>query len=171
MFEPYYDQLMDGKLPECGKCRARVDQRVEDGYRQTTVPSMRPNVTLYGETHPLGERFAELINRDTGTIRSQEGQADLLLVVGTSLTVKGILPVIRNFSKALKDRFADGARVLYLNTSFPSQTAWGNIFDIWVNNDCQEFAQLCLDKMKREGLVTGVNRRFDPRPSWRWWSL
>lgn len=176
VFEAYYGFLEAGSLPECPKCKERMQQRSKLGKRTTSISFIRPNIVLYGEQHPDGEEIAKTENRDLGITSSTEGHADLLLVVGTSVKIKGIVDLIRKFSKSLSHRPSnDSIRLIYLNDTFPNAAAWTDVFDVWVKCDCQEFALSVLEKMEKEQSISDFTQRYakqrlDPRPTWRWWS-
>lgn len=136
---------------------------------------MRPNVILYGETHPHGDEIAIVQMSDISEI-------DLLLVVGTSLMVEGTTKMIRQFSKALRTKFPtrslNSPRAIYLNYNLKSRSSWKDVFDGWVETDCEEFANMGLNRLGEEWLGKSpdsleakgflyADRRLDSKPSWR----
>jgi NAD-dependent SIR2 family protein deacetylase len=172
--EAYYQCLKDGRLPECSQCQENAAERAKRGKRPTRVHSMRPNIILYNETHPQGDEIAEVQKKDIPEI-------DFLLVVGTSLTVSGTATLVRQFSKALHDKFPtknlESPRVIFLNDTFSNPSSWKGTFDGWVETDCQEFAKKGLAKVEKEWLDNHcgseakgflyADRCFSSRPSWR----
>ena len=168
--EAYYTVLKAGEFPECGRCQERIMNRVEDGKRSTSFPQIRPNVILYGQEHPQGEHIAKIQNQDLR-------RTDLLLVVGTSLQIRGITEFIGRFAKMSPHNSADSKlhssspRLIYLNNGFSNPAKWVGRFDMWIKCDCQEFARLGLEEMKEgESTSSYSKQRLDLRPSWRWWS-
>jgi len=182
-FGAYYSVLEGGELPECGNCRTRNQKRLQDGKRQShKVPGVYPNIILYGQPHPQEDEIADVQSQDLGMAKGSGGQADFLLVVGTSLKIKGVVEFIRRFSKmksknnTSRNLDSGALRTIYLNDTFPQSAAWNGVFDAWINSDCQEFARLGLEAM--EGKVVKLQdevnlypkQRLDSRPSWRWWA-
>jgi NAD-dependent SIR2 family protein deacetylase len=185
ILEPYYSSLKEGHLPECAQCQAKMNERVQQGKRKTTVPRLRSNIILYGEVHPQGEEIAKVQQDDLGIIATQDGHPDVLLVAGTSLRVKGVIDFIKQYSQILKGMdfpgtsSQDSPQLIYLNDTFTNTAAWNGVFDAWIEADCEEFARLGLERMQEmsdkagKGNQVGVcyrDRRLDYRPSWRWWS-
>jgi NAD-dependent SIR2 family protein deacetylase len=173
--EPYYPSLINGQFPECSQCCQNADERAQRGARKLQVPRMRSNIILYGEEHPHGDIISKVQKSDISEI-------DFLLVVGTSLTVDGTTKMIRHFSKALQTKFPtknlESPRIIYLNYNYRSPSAWNCVFDGWVEADCEDFAKMGLDILKKEWLdkqyddseaegFLFTDRRLDSRPSWR----
>jgi NAD-dependent histone deacetylase SIR2 len=150
--------------------------RSQAGKRTTSIPFIRPNIVLYGDAHPDGDEIAKTCNQDLGISTSTEGSADLLLVVGTSLRIKGVTDLVRKFSKSFSQRSSnDSIHMIYLNDSFPNIGSWVDVFDVWLKSDCQEFALSLLEEMGQEQSTFDSEtlysqRRLDQRPSWRWWT-
>lgn len=172
--EAYYQCLKDGQFPECSQCQEKMDERVKQGKRLIRVPCLRSNIVLYDEDHPYGDEIAEAQKNDIP-------QVDFLLVVGTSLTVNGTAKLIRQFSKALQVKFPnknlESPHVVFLNYTFPNSSLWKDVFDGWVETDCEEFAKRGLAKAEKEwsdkhdgseakGFLY-ADRCLDSRPSWR----
>ena len=178
--EANYALLNAGELPECSNCRARMLQRSQNGKRQTSgVSHIYPDVILYGQPHPEGEEIAQAQNKDLGIRASHEGQADFLLVVGTSLKIPGVTQFIRKLLRMLssshsKSMGSDPIRSVYLNDHIPNNSNWAKSFDRCIETDCQLFAQIALEAMEKERSKTDLEQcskqRLDSRPTWRWWS-
>jgi NAD-dependent SIR2 family protein deacetylase len=183
--ELHYEDLASGKLPECPRCRSRIDKRGQSGKRITSVPKMRANVVLYGETHPNEDTIVDMQNKDMGIMKG-DGHVDLLLVVGTSLKVTGAANSVRMFSKALHQAGSSTPypKTIYLDNGDAAMSGWEDAFDVWIKADCQDIAQILLGEMgekkagvdslrqldPREDARRYAERRLDARPSWRWWS-
>jgi hypothetical protein len=107
---------------------------------------------------------------------------DLLLVVGTSLKVPGTANLIKEFSKSLHNNGLYHS--FYINKTAPSKE-WHNIFDVFVEGDCQIFAKTLRSRMGTSSLsapnlrgkqtdwsvvayLEDLEARQDFRPSWRW---
>ncbi|BGP34630.1 hypothetical protein JCM10296v2_006452 [Rhodotorula toruloides] len=95
--DPYLDLLASGSAPACPSCLSIDQARSAAGERSRGVGMLRPDVVLYGEEHKDGERVGEITQRDLMGQRP-----DLLLVVGTTLKVKGTKRLVRELSKVIK---------------------------------------------------------------------
>ncbi|BGP26958.1 hst3 protein [Rhodotorula toruloides] len=95
--DPYLDLLASGSAPACPSCLSIDQARSAAGERSRGVGMLRPDVVLYGEEHKDGERVGEITQRDLMGQRP-----DLLLVVGTTLKVKGTKRLVRELAKVIK---------------------------------------------------------------------
>ncbi|GAA5985139.1 hypothetical protein JCM10908_002538 [Rhodotorula pacifica] len=93
----YVDLLSTGSAPICPQCLLIEDTRVAAGERSRGVGMMRPDVVLYGEEHKDGDRVGEITQRDLMGQRP-----DLLIVVGTTLKVKGTKRLVRELAKVIR---------------------------------------------------------------------
>ncbi|KAI9000513.1 DHS-like NAD/FAD-binding domain-containing protein [Trametes punicea] len=104
----YIGSLTSGVPPSCPQCTALEETRQLVGKRSRGVGKLRPSVVLYNEDHKDGEEVGNVVRKDL--IGSAKGKgragADLLLVVGTSLRVPGTKRIVREFSKAVRSRYA-----------------------------------------------------------------
>ncbi|KAI0768124.1 DHS-like NAD/FAD-binding domain-containing protein [Trametes elegans] len=104
----HLDSLAVGTPPICPQCTALEETRQLVGKRARGVGRLRPSVVLYNEDHKDGEEVGNVVRKDL--IGSSKGKgragADLLLVVGTSLRVPGTKRIVREFSKAVRSRYA-----------------------------------------------------------------
>ncbi|GAA5989014.1 hypothetical protein JCM11641_001115 [Rhodosporidiobolus odoratus] len=89
--------LASGSAPICPQCRENEAVRTAAGGRSRGVGLLRPDVVLYGEEHKDGERVGEITRRDLMGARP-----DLLIVVGTTLKVKGTKRLVRELAKVTK---------------------------------------------------------------------
>jgi NAD-dependent SIR2 family protein deacetylase len=182
--EPYYLEIKDGNFPLCSQCQAHQDDRIQQGKRSTRVAHLRCNVILYNETHPHGEEIARVQSKDLG-YQSILDQADILLVVGTSLMVTGTTSLVRSFSKMLHKKFInttpESPRVIYLNNTFSTQGTWNKVIDAWVEGDCEEFAKMGLEQLEEMWKAKQLDgseakgtlyadRQLNSGPSWIQWS-
>lgn len=94
---PYVDLLATGSAPICPACLSIDEARSAAGERSRGVGMMRPDVVLYGEEHKDGDRVGEITQRDLMGQRP-----DLLIVVGTTLKVKGTKRLVRELAKVIK---------------------------------------------------------------------
>ncbi|BGP57553.1 hypothetical protein JCM8202_002274 [Rhodotorula sphaerocarpa] len=93
----YVDLLSTGSAPVCPACLSVDQARSAAGERSRGVGMMRPDVVLYGEEHKDGDRVGEITQRDLMGQRP-----DLLIVVGTTLKVKGTKRLVRELAKVIK---------------------------------------------------------------------
>ncbi|GAA5821658.1 hypothetical protein JCM11251_000955 [Rhodosporidiobolus azoricus] len=89
--------LENGSAPVCPSCLEIEEARTTAGGRSRGVGMLRPDVVLYGEEHKDGERVGEITRRDLMGQRP-----DLLIVVGTTLKVKGTKRLVRELAKVIK---------------------------------------------------------------------
>ncbi|GAA5965883.1 hypothetical protein JCM21900_004937 [Sporobolomyces salmonicolor] len=94
---PFLPLLSAGQGPACPRCMEIESARFAAGDRSRGVGVLKPDVVLYGEEHKDGERVGEITRRDLMGQRP-----DLLLVVGTTLKVKGTKRLVRELSKVIK---------------------------------------------------------------------
>lgn len=95
--EPHLPSLAAGSTIYCPACLKVDAARTERGARSRGVGRLRPDVVLYGEPHPDGERVGTITQRDLMGPRP-----DLLLVVGTSLKVPGTKRLVRELAKVIR---------------------------------------------------------------------
>ncbi|WOO82493.1 NAD-dependent protein deacetylase hst4 [Vanrija pseudolonga] len=141
----------------CPECELASSIRSALNERSRPVGALRASVVLYSEHHPDGEGIGAVTVRDlkgTGRRGEREGQADLLIVAGTSLAIKGVKKMIKEMSEMLATRpdssVSDGksvpVRTIYLNNEPPTAPgSWGDVFDVWCKGDIQQFADLVAD--------------------------
>ncbi|KAH7902953.1 DHS-like NAD/FAD-binding domain-containing protein, partial [Hygrophoropsis aurantiaca] len=142
----HQEQLAGGSLPACSSCYHKQESRREAGLRVQTVPTMVPDVVLYGQEHPDADGIARFQTQDLSGAR----KVDLLLVVGTGMHILGTQRMIRDFAHTVRrDQPPDdpSPRVVYLNLDFRQRKKWEAIFDLWVQADCQAVARAVLDEL------------------------
>ncbi|GAA5827738.1 hypothetical protein JCM3770_000542 [Rhodotorula araucariae] len=178
----YLELLSAGSAPLCPGCLEKEALRAAAGERARGVGVLRPDVVLYGEEHKDGDRVGEITQRDLMGARP-----DLLLVVGTTLKVKGTKRLVRELAKVIKPVSRSGeadadavapapaprrkpskpaVHAIYLNAEFPAPAKeWADVFDVWLRGDIQQFvAALAAERhvLAREGAEReGRKRRRD----------
>jgi NAD-dependent histone deacetylase SIR2 len=196
--DPYLRTLAAGQLPACIICEASRTARAELHLRdRKTMSSLRPDIILYDEGHPLADEIAEIVKGDVQVV-------GCLLVVGTSMKVDGIQHIIRTFAQALNRKHgkkkAPFFSSIYLNTEMSGHKKWSEVFDFWVKGNCELFATMVQEELDRrrtnirdaqmqmvpmevsgegeeeESSVSNLNqrmevvdRRLDLRPLWRYY--
>ncbi|GJN93642.1 hypothetical protein Rhopal_006699-T1 [Rhodotorula paludigena] len=171
---PYLDLLSSGSAPLCPGCLKTDSVRAAAGERSRGVGVLRPDVVLYGEEHKDGERVGEITQRDLMGQRP-----DLLLVVGTTLKVKGTKRLVRELAKVIKPAPKPSAppsddddapsssqpsrapttsatkkpppvHTIYLNYDFPTPSReWAGVFDCWLRGDIQQFVAVVAAERAR----------------------
>ncbi|KAK4693958.1 hypothetical protein P7C70_g8830, partial [Phenoliferia sp. Uapishka_3] len=115
---PYLEVLSSGTTLPCPSCQEIDDKRRIVGERSRGVGWMKPDVVLYGEAHPDGERVGAITRRDLMGPRP-----DLLIVVGTSLKVPGTKLLVRELAKVIKPVAREKEEVEEDSDAFPSCSA------------------------------------------------
>ncbi|KAI0880529.1 DHS-like NAD/FAD-binding domain-containing protein [Annulohypoxylon maeteangense] len=123
---------MLGEQPECPHCAGATAARQEKGKRALGVGKLRPDIVLYGEEHPQSDLISPIVQHDLSA------GPDLLLILGTSLRVHGLKVMVKEFAKAVHKK---GGRVVFINLTKPSESAWGDIIDYWIEWDCDAWVE------------------------------
>ena len=123
-------RLFAGKAPMCQLCEAANQDRQDRGKRGTKVGTLRPNIVLYGEEHPSADAVGEIAASDLNM------NPDLLLILGTSLHVHGLKTMVREFAKAVHAKAGGKGKVVFVNLTRPSESAWKGVLDYWISMDC-----------------------------------
>ena len=126
-------RLLSGKAPICHFCNILNEDRQDRGKRGTKVGTLRPNIVLYGEEHPSADAVGKITAHDLAL------SPDLLLILGTSLHVHGLKVLVKEFAKAVHARAGGKGKVVFVNLSKPSDSAWKDVIDYWVSMDCDEW--------------------------------
>ncbi|KAL8865953.1 MAG: hypothetical protein Q9174_006589 [Haloplaca sp. 1 TL-2023] len=127
------DALLKGAAPECFSCALSDRQRRDRGKRGTKIGTLRPNIVLYGEEHPAGDALGCITANDLSLA------PDVLLILGTSLHVKGVKTMVKEFAKAVHARPKGKGKVIFVNLSKPCDSVWADSIDYWVSMDCDEW--------------------------------
>ncbi|KAK4442003.1 NAD-dependent histone deacetylase HST3 [Podospora aff. communis PSN243] len=148
---PLHGTVHSLRCPAC--CQTYGWGRVGATRRASTIGCLRPNMVYLGEDHWQGEEIADLIDRDLSA------DPDALLILGTSLKVKGPGELVKMFASTVR---AKGRRVIYVNLS-KSYRKWRKTFDYWVEWKCDCWV---LDVKMRaprfhagRGMATNYHRR------------
>lgn len=128
-------KFLAGKASRCQSCKDKDEIRQACGKRGIKVGTLRPNIVLYGETHPAAEELASITTHDLKL------SPDILLILGTSLRVHGLKTIIREFARSLHARPAGKGKVIFVNLSAPSESIWKDFMDYWVCMDCDDWVK------------------------------
>lgn len=130
-------RTMLGEQPECPHCAGATAARQEKGKRALGVGKLRPDIVLYGEEHPQSDLISPIVQHDLSA------GPDLLLILGTSLKVHGLKVMVKEFAKAVHKK---GGKVVFINFTKPSDSAWGDIIDYWIEWDCDAWVDDLKDR-------------------------
>ncbi|KAI9872326.1 MAG: hypothetical protein M1830_001773 [Pleopsidium flavum] len=166
--EDQEEMLLSGRAPECSACVTNDEDRRSRGKRGTAVGTLRPNVILYGEEHPLAHSLSLITTHDIGLA------PDVLLILGTSLRVHGLKVLVKEFAKSVHARGGGKGKVVFINRTKPSESVWNDVIDWWVGMDCDEWVhdlhERRSDLWQRQGALqlsvtkkAGENGREHPR--------
>ncbi|KAI0134875.1 DHS-like NAD/FAD-binding domain-containing protein [Daldinia grandis] len=128
---------MSGEQPECPHCAGATAARQEKGKRALGIGKLRPDIVLYGEEHPQSDLISPIVQHDLSV------GPDLLLILGTSLKVHGLKVMVKEFAKAVHNK---AGKVIFINLTRPSDSAWGDIIDYWIEWDCDAWVDDLKDR-------------------------
>lgn len=117
----------DAKLTYCSLCH-RYSRRA--GLRRPEPGLLRPDIVLYGEEDPRSDTISNFIEHDL------DRQVDLLLIIGTSLSVPGIRSLAKSFADVVHQH---GGIVVFVNRSKPAPSIWGTTINFWVEWGCDDW--------------------------------
>ncbi|KAI3319556.1 DHS-like NAD/FAD-binding domain-containing protein [Xylariaceae sp. AK1471] len=165
-------RTLSGEQPECPHCAGATAARQEKGKRALGIGKLRPDIVLYGEEHPQSDLISPIVQHDLAA------GPDLLLVLGTSLRVHGLKVMVKEFAKAVHKK---GGKVVFINFTKPSESAWGDVLDYWIEWDCDAWVEdlktrkprlwlspderLELDRQRRETLAEKRRETLKKRES------
>ena len=113
------------------------------------IGTLLPNIVLYNDPipHPSTETTSKVISTDLSR------KPDLMIVFGTSLKVHGIKKLVKNFAKTIH---ANKGTVIFVNKDELGKSEWGNVFDYWVQGDCDAW----IHDLKYASIRRGSNFSF-----------
>ncbi|THV49266.1 hypothetical protein BGAL_0204g00120 [Botrytis galanthina] len=112
-------------LPSCQQCVRISQARISNGRRALPIGKLKPDVLLYGKSHPDDNIF-DIIDQDLATC------SDLVLVVGTKLRVPGAREIATRLCKAARRVGEVAVWIGYDNAPLKS------LFDHVIGGDCHE---------------------------------
>ncbi|KAI0131060.1 DHS-like NAD/FAD-binding domain-containing protein [Daldinia grandis] len=130
---------MSGQQPVCPACSRVSKARIESGKRASNPGALRPDIVLYDEVHPRADEITDIKIRDL-----TYGNANVLLILGTRLRIKGVKDMVKEFARSVHER--DGL-VVYVNLTAPKAKGWDGVIDYWVECDCDSWVK----DLKRRG--------------------
>ena len=110
--------------------------------RQRPIGKMRPNIVLYSEVHPQGDDISQIVKYDLGK------KPDMLIVMGTTLSIKNLKEYTRLFSREVHSR---QGLVVLINKEELGAKAWvENVFDYTVLGDVDEWVMKAAHHWKEK---------------------
>ncbi|KAG8691126.1 hypothetical protein FRC11_006611 [Ceratobasidium sp. 423] len=138
--EEFDNELLDNGWANCPACESRNRDARKANKRARTVGCLIPQILFNeGETIPSHEGL------DFGGMLERDGQADLLLVVGTSLTLKGPNKLVKELGNTIKQR---GGAVIYVDCRVlgNSPPEW---FDVQFRMSIEEWSLDLLSRLEQ----------------------
>lgn len=168
--ENHIHDLESGVLVLCKACEATQKQREDDGKRLRGCGTLRPDVVLYDEAAAESDIIMEMASVDAKNV----SKGDVLLVVGTSLKIPGIIEIIKLIGSEVIN---SNGNVIYLDLN-PPPTGLHKYFSLCVEGDCEFFAKAAIhaltpekemeQKTEEELYMERSVLRQDLRPLWDW---
>ena len=101
--------------------------------RRRLIGTLRPDIVLYGEHQPNSEDIAKIINHNL------LWKPDMLLVMGTSLSIESLNIAIKAVAKEVKKQ---GGLSIFINrTAAKSMGKWKQIFDYHVESEVDDWVR------------------------------
>ena len=127
--------FLSGDAPDCPDCTKQNEKRKGLGRRGIAVGTLRPNIVLYGEEHPAADELTPIRMHDLNL------SPDVLLILGTSLRVHGLQNLVKEFAKSIHSKVSRRKKVIFVNLTKPSGSAWDGIIDYHVSMDCDAWVR------------------------------
>lgn len=131
----------EGAPPACPRCEEDGRERERLGKRATSTGTLRPDIVLYNEHHPHGERIGELQAMDL------KKRPDILIVMGTSLKIVGLKKFVKEAAKVVHAQ--KKGKVVFVNRTEPSKE-WEDIIDYHVMGDADQWVELLENWIEEE---------------------
>ncbi|KAJ2962539.1 hypothetical protein NQZ79_g2295 [Umbelopsis isabellina] len=126
----HQQQFRDGNPPPCPKCQDLFDERQRLGKRSLATGTLRPDIVLYNEDHPLGESIGEMQFTDL------KKRPDLMIVMGTSLKIPALKKFIKQAARVVHSN--KNGRVVFVNRT-PCTKEWEKVFDYEILSDTDDW--------------------------------
>ncbi|KAG2216351.1 hypothetical protein INT45_006301 [Circinella minor] len=141
----YVDAFRQGDPPICPKCEAIGEERSLLGKRQLAVGTLRPDIVLYNEDHPNGDKIGLQQCSDI------KRRPDLLIVLGTSLKIPALKKFVKLAARTVHEN-KNGIAIL-VNKTAPTKE-WENVFDYQIMGDTDEWVHMTESKLADKPLLT-----------------
>ena len=127
--------FLNGEAPSCKQCMKKNSEREAKGKRGTSVGTLRPNIVLYGEEHPLNHFLAPFVPFDLSS------NPEVLIIMGTSLKVFGLQKIVKDFAKQIHSRKNGKGKVIFVNRTKPAESVWEDVIDQYVAMECDDWVR------------------------------
>ncbi|KAI0236994.1 NAD-dependent deacetylase hst3 [Massospora cicadina] len=117
----YVEGFKNGEAPDCPACVDLQQKRAELGKRTNGSGTLRPDIVLYNEPHPMGEVIGKLQCHDL------RKKPDFLLIMGTSLKIPGCKRLVKEAAKIVHS-YKHG-KVIFVNLTEVSHSEWNGVID------------------------------------------
>ncbi|KAG8722660.1 hypothetical protein FRC08_014405 [Ceratobasidium sp. 394] len=133
-------RFLDQRLMEHGivSCQACADQgRGKGMWANQRLRSLAPGYLMPNVVFNHGCREHECAGLTLGELEKVDGRAELLLVIGTSISTQGTARLVRSLAKRVHQ---SGGAVLYINRTGLSSARWIDHFDAHLETEIDEWA-------------------------------
>lgn len=128
-------EFSEGRKVPCPVCQANALAASARQSRERKVGVLRPAIVLYEELIPDGEIIIER------SVSDAKARPTLLIVMGTSLSVKEIRKLVGDFRKAVKK---ENGLVLFVNLKTVEASLMAQ-FDHWISADADSFSEFVME--------------------------
>ncbi|KAI9490907.1 DHS-like NAD/FAD-binding domain-containing protein [Zychaea mexicana] len=150
----YVDAFRQGEPPICPKCEAIGEERSLLGKRQLAVGTLRPDIVLYNEEHPNGDKIGLQQCSDI------KRRPDLLVVLGTSLKIPALKKFVKLAARTVHNN-KNGITILVNKT--PPTKEWEHVFDYQIMGDTDEWVRMTEAKLEDKPCLTAAWSRIQQR--------
>ena len=145
--QSHIDVYRKGECLPCPRCEDIATTRVAAGRRPLTIGTLRPNIVLYNEFHCFGEIIAKITAADL------RNRPDVLIVMGTSLKVRGIKKLVKDAAASVRKTASKlkntAGLCLLINRTELAMSEWGDIFDYHLEADSDDASRYIMDQIKQ----------------------
>ncbi|KAK9764988.1 NAD-dependent deacetylase hst3 [Basidiobolus ranarum] len=135
------DQFQVGLAPACSSCSDRCKEREQRGKRSITIGSLRPDIVLYNEHHPMGDIIGQMQQADL------RRKPDLLIIMGTTLKVCGFKNLVKEMAKTVHQ--SKKGKVIFVNKTELPTKEWEGIIDYFVIGETDKWVNQMEDMMNQ----------------------
>ncbi|KAF8597005.1 DHS-like NAD/FAD-binding domain-containing protein [Ceratobasidium sp. AG-I] len=133
------DQFLDFGLVVCPSCEDDFIKAQNGNKRRRNRGELLPNIVFNEDS------IEHLHNEQPlSDILKADGQAGLLLVIGTTLRIDGMVKLVKSLARSVKK---SGGAVLYVNRDPLPASAWRTYFDLHIETDIDEWADDLLSRI------------------------
>ncbi|ORX94565.1 DHS-like NAD/FAD-binding domain-containing protein [Basidiobolus meristosporus CBS 931.73] len=127
------DQFHTGAAPPCSACSVRCREREQKGKRSIAVGTLRPDIILYNEHHPLGDTIGKIQQVDL------RRKPDLLIIMGTTLKVCGFKNLVKEMARTV--HLSKKGKVIFVNKTELPTKEWEGVIDYFVIGETDKWVE------------------------------